>query len=215
MNAALPPSQTTGTPPRIRIDLQQVADLVPAGSRVLDAGCGDGTLLAYLTRFKQVDGRGLELSMARVRAAVSQGLPVIQGNLETDLKDYPAGAFDYVILSQTLQATHNPRAVMEELLRIGRRAIVSFPNFGHWRVRMSVMFGGRMPVTPTLADRWFDTPNIHLCTVLDFLDLCRIMGVRIEQSFALDRLGQRRSFAATGHRANLFSEQALFVLMRS
>lgn len=201
-------------PPRIRIDLQQVADLVPAGSRVLDVGCGDGTLLAYLTRFKQVDGRGLELSMAKVRAAVSHGLPVIQGNLETDLKDYPAGAFDYVILSQTLQATLNPRNVMEELLRVGKRAIVSFPNFGHWRVRLSVMFGGRMPVTPMLSDAWFESPNIHLCTVLDFIDLCRLMKVQIEAGFALDTHGQRLGFAATDRRANLFSEQALFVLTR-
>ncbi len=213
--AAARPETAAGAAPRIRVDLQQVADLVPPGSRVLDVGCGDGTLLAYLTRFKQVDGRGLELSMARVRAAVTHGLPVIQGNLETDLKDYPSGAFDFVILSQTLQATHNPRAVMEELLRIGRRAIVSFPNFGHWRVRLSVMFGGRMPFTPMLSDAWFETPNIHLCTVLDFIDLCRLMGVRIEAGFALDATGQRRGFAATGKRANLFSEQALFVLTRS
>ena len=205
----------TTTPPRIRVDLQQVADLVPAGARVLDVGCGDGTLLAYLTRFKQVDGRGLELSMAKVRAAVSHGLPVIQGNLETDLKDYPAGAFDYVILSQTLQATTHPRAVMEELLRVGKRAIVSFPNFGHWRVRLSVMFGGRMPVTPMLSDAWFETPNIHLCTVSDFIDLCKLMKVQIETGYALDTLGQRLGFAATDRRANLLSEQALFVLTRA
>jgi methionine biosynthesis protein MetW len=204
----------TASPPRIRVDLQQVADLVPAGSRVLDVGCGDGTLLAYLTQFKKVDGRGLELSMAKVRAAVGHGLPVIQGNLETDLKDYPAGAFDYVILSQTLQATTHPRAVMEELLRVGKRAIVSFPNFGHWRVRLSVMFGGRMPVTPMLSDAWFETPNIHLCTVSDFIDLCRLMKVQIEAGFALDTRGQRLGFAATDRRANLMSEQALFVLTR-
>jgi methionine biosynthesis protein MetW len=210
---ALPPNQTL-IPPRIRVDLQQVADLIPAGSRVLDVGCGDGTLLAYLTAFKHVDGRGMELSMARVRAAVSQGLPVIQGNLETDLKDYPTAAFDYAVLSQTLQATHNPRAVVEELLRIGKRAIVSFPNFGHWRVRLSVMFGGRMPVTPTLADSWFDTPNIHLCTILDFVDLCRAVGIKIEAGFALDAMGQKLGFTATGKRANLLSEQALFVLTR-
>jgi methionine biosynthesis protein MetW len=152
--------------------------------------------------------------MAKVRAAVAQGLPVIQGNLETDLKDYPTGAFDYVILSQTLQATTHPRAVMEELLRVGRRAIVSFPNFGHWRVRLSVMFGGRMPVTPMLSEGWFDTPNIHLCTILDFIDLCRLMHVQIEMGFALDAMGQRLGFAATGKRANLLSEQALFVLTR-
>lgn len=206
---------TSTTPPKLRVDLQQVADLVPAGARVLDVGCGEGALLAYLTRFKQVDGRGLELEMARVRAAVSQGLPVIQGNLETDLADYPSGAFDYVILSQTLQATHNPRVVMEELLRIGKRAIVSFPNFGHWRVRVSVMFGGRMPMTSTLSDSWFDTPNIHLCTVADFIDLCGLMNVRIERGYALDTSGQKLGFAATSRRANLLSEQALFVLTRA
>jgi len=215
MNALGTVEATAKSHGRIRIDLQQVADLVPMGARVLDAGCGDGTLLDYLTTFKKVDGRGLELSMARVRAAVSHGLPVIQGNLETDLKDYPNGAFDYVILSQTLQATHDPSAVIGELLRIGRRAIVSFPNFGHWRVRLSVMFGGRMPVTPTLADRWYDTPNIHLCTILDFVDLCRSMGVRIEVGYALDALGRRRGFEATSKIANLLSEQALFVLTRA
>lgn len=198
----------------IRVDLQQVADLVAPGTRLLDVGCGDGALLAYLKAFKQVDGRGLELSMAKVRAAVSQGLPVIQGNLETDLSDYPDGSFDYVILSQTLQATHNPRTVLDELLRIGRRAIVSFPNFGHWRVRLSLGFGGRMPVTETLSNTWFDTPNIHLCTIADFIGLCRDMNVRIEKSYALDEFGRRRSFSATAARANLFSEQALFLLVR-
>jgi methionine biosynthesis protein MetW len=201
-------------PARIRVDLQQVADLVPAGARVLDVGCGDGALLAYLGTFKQVDGRGLELSMARVRAAVSQGLSVIQGNLETDLKDYPAGAFDYVILSQTLQATHRPRVVLEDMLRVGRRAIVSFPNFGHWRVRLSIMFGGRMPVTRTLSDTWFDTPNIHLCTILDFVDLCREIGVRIEAGYALDSLGRQKRYSALAPYANLFGEQAVFVLAR-
>ncbi len=211
MNPAHPPL----TPSRIRVDLQQVANLVPEGARVLDVGCGDGTLLAYLAAFKKVDGRGLELSMARVRAAVSQGLPVIQGNLETDLKDYPAGAFDYVILSQTLQATTRPRAVLEDMLRVGRRAIVSLPNFGHWRVRLSIMFGGRMPVTRALSDSWYDTPNIHLCTILDFIDLCRKMDVKIEKGFALDDQGQPHRFGALSARANLFGEQAIFVLSRA
>ena len=210
MSAPLPPL----TPGKIRIDLQQVAELVPVGARVLDVGCGDGTLLAYLGSFKQVDCRGLELSMAKVRAAVSQGLSVIQGNLETDLKDYPAGAFDYVILSQTLQATHRPRAVLEEMLRIGRRAIVSFPNFGHWRVRLSIMFGGRMPVTKTLSDTWFDTPNIHLCTILDFVDLCKTMGVKIEGGYALDGQGLPHRFSALAPHANFFGQQAVFVLSR-
>lgn len=199
---------------RIRVDLQLVADLVTPNTRVLDVGCGDGTLLSYLAAFKQVDGRGLEISMARVRAAVAQGLPVIQGNLETDLKDYPDGAFDYAILSQTLQATLSPRAVLEDLLRIARRAIVSLPNFGHWRVRWSLLLGGRMPVTPTLPEQWYDTPNLHLCTLLDFVDLCKTMNVRIEQGYALSSQGVKQSFSATGWLANLFSEQAVFVLTR-
>lgn len=202
-------------PAGIRVDLQHVADLVTPKARLLDVGCGDGALLAYLKIFKQVDGRGLELSMSKVRAAVSQGLPVIQGNLETDLADYPDGAFDYVVLSQTLQATHNPRIVLEDLLRIGRRAIVSFPNFGYWRVRLSLLTGGRMPVTGLLANPWFDTPNIHLCTIADFVDLARTMNIRIEQSYALDKMGRRLGFAATAERANLLSEQALFVLTRA
>ena len=199
-------------PQNIRVDLQHVADLVTPKSRLLDVGCGDGALLAYLKAFKQVDGRGLELSMSKVRAAVSQGLPVIQGNLETNLADYPNGAFDYVVLSQTLQATHNPRGVLTELLRIGRRAIVSFPNFAYWRVRLSLMFGGRMPVTGLLTNAWYDTPNIHLCTISDFLDLTRTLNIRIEESYALDKMGRRLGFPATAERANLLSEQALFVL---
>lgn len=202
-------------PGSIRVDLQHVADLVTPKARLLDVGCGDGALLAYLKTVKQVDGRGLELSMNKVRAAVSQGLPVIQGNLETDLADYPDGAFDYVVLSQTLQATHSPREVLEELLRIGKRAIVSFPNFGYWRVRLALLMGGRMPVTGLLANPWFDTPNIHLCTISDFVDLTRAMNIRIERSFALDEMGRRRSFAATAAQANLMSEQALFVLTRA
>jgi len=210
-----PASQPLATPPpQIRVDLQLMADIIPPGSRVLDVGCGDGTLLAYLGAYKKVDGRGLELSMARVRAAVSQGLSVMQGNLETDLKDYPAGAFDYAVLSQTLQATHHPKAVLDELLRIGKRAIVSLPNFGHWSIRFSLLTGGRMPVTKTLADSWYDTPNIHLCTIQDFLDLCRTMNVRIESGVALDAKGRKQSFSATSLLANLFSEQAIFVLTR-
>jgi methionine biosynthesis protein MetW len=211
----LPPPLSTKPAKRIRVDLQLVADLVAPGTRVLDIGCGDGTLLAYLAAFKQVDGRGLEISMAKARAAVSQGLSVIQGNLETDLKDYPSGAFDYAILSQTLQATHNPRVVLSELLRIAKRAIVSFPNFGHWHVRWSLLLAGRMPMTPTLPERWYDTPNIHLCTILDFVDLCREVGVKTEQGFALDGHGLKQGFGATGRLANLFSQQAVFVLTKS
>ncbi len=198
----------------LRVDLRLIADQIKPGSRVLDVGCGDGTLLAYLRDEKQVDGRGLELSMARVKAAVRHGLPVIQGNLETDLQNYPADAFDYVILSQTLQATHNPKEVLENLLRLGKHAVVSFPNFGYWAVRLSLLFGGRMPTTSTLPETWYGTENIHLCTIKDFLSLVDELGVTIEAGYALDAAGEKQGLAATGKLANLFSEQALFLLKR-
>lgn len=197
----------------IRVDLQLVADMVEPGARVLDLGCGEGALLDYLNHFKRVDGRGMELSMAGVRAAVAHGLSVIQGDADTDLKDYPSGAFDYVILSQTLQATRNPRAVLEHMLRIGRRAIVSFPNFGHWRVRLAMLVHGKMPMTATLTYQWYDTPNIHLCTIRDFTDLCADLGIEVERSISLDSRGMIR-YDAGGRLANWLGEQAVFLLRR-
>jgi len=197
----------------LRVDLQRVAEMVAPKSRVLDIGCGDGSLLDHLHREKQVDGRGIELSMEGVRGAVAQGLSVIQGDADTDLKDYPPGAFDYVILSQTLQATREPREVLQNMLRIGRRAIVSFPNFGHWRIRMSLTVKGRMPKSQTLAYHWYDTPNIHLCTIRDFTDLCAELGVAVERALSLDVDGKVR-FEGAGPLANLFGEQAIFLLGR-
>ena len=195
---------------RLRPDLAQVAAMVVPGSRVLDIGCGDGSLLDHLRREKQVDGRGIELSMEGVRDAVAQGLSVIQGDADTDLADYPPGAFDYVILTQTLQATREPRAVLENMLRIGRHAIVSFPNFGHWKVRWSLALGGKMPETRTLTYRWYDTPNIHLCTIRDFIDLCDSLDIIVERALTLGNDGRLRS----GRFANLLGEQAIFLLRR-
>ena len=197
----------------IRIDLQLIADMIAPRSRVLDVGCGDGALLDHLVHAKQVDGRGVELSQAGVNACVAHGLSVIQGNADTDLKDYPSDAFDYVVLSQTLQATRKPHHVLKQLVRIGRRAIVSFPNFGHWRVRWHLLVHGRMPVTHSLPAQWFDTPNIHLCTILDFIRLCRELGIVNEKSFAISRGGHPSPIGSLGH-ANLFGEQGLFVLRR-
>lgn len=198
-----------------RIDLRLVAEMVTPGTRVLDVGCGDGELLALLADARGVDARGIELSRQGVALCVSRGLSVIQGDADTDLADYPDDAFDYVILSQTIQATRNPRQVLEHMLRIGRRAIVSFPNFGHWRMRSQVFFRGRMPVTDSLPYAWWDTPNIHFCTIRDFVELCDAVGAVRERAVALDASGGRVGVNAPWWFWNLFGEQAVFVLRRA
>lgn len=197
-----------------RVDLLLVADMIERGTRVLDVGCGDGALLKTLIDNRGVDARGIELSQAGVNSCVAQGLSVIQGDADTDLDAYPDDSFDYVVLSQTLQATRNPRVVLEQLLRIGRRAIVSFPNFGHWRVRASLLFGGRMPVTENLSYAWYETPNIHFCTIRDFVDLCDAIGAKIEGGVAIDRAGDKVGLQLPWAVWNLFGEQAIFLLSR-
>ncbi|MBL6958856.1 MAG: methionine biosynthesis protein MetW [Rhodospirillales bacterium] len=198
----------------IRVDLQLIADMIDPGTRVLDIGCGDGSLLDYLSNFKQVDGRGIELSSEGVNACVAAGLSVIQGDADTDLKDYPDNAFDFVILSQTLQAMYAPKVVLEQLLRIGRRAIISFPNFAHWRYRLYLLLNGRMPVNEHLPFEWYDTPNIHFCTIKDFVILCREMDIHIERSRSLNHDGTSRRISASLFAANLFGEQAVFLLKK-
>ena len=208
------PEPTAATEAPIRADLRLIADLIEPRCRVLDIGCSDGSLLAHLWRTKGVDGRGIELSMNGVRDCVAQGLSVIQGDADTDLSNYPTDAFDYAVLSQTIQATRNPRSVLDDLVRIGRRAIVSFPNFGYWRVRLALMTSGRMPVTRYLADQWYDTPNIHFCTVRDMELLCLEMGIGIERSFVV--LNSGRVVARPPTRwANLFGRDAIFLLRRT
>jgi methionine biosynthesis protein MetW len=199
-------------PKTMRADLQLIADMIEPGSRVLDVGCADGALLDHLVNDKGVDGRGIELGVDGVNACVSAGLSVIQGDAETDLLDYPDHAFDYVVLSQTLQAMREPKSTLEQLLRVGRHAIVSLPNFAHWRLRWHLLATGRMPVNPTLPYEWYETPNIHLCAIRDFVILCRKMGVTIDRSISLDRNGIPLRFGSSLFMANLFGEQAVFLL---
>ncbi|MEA2933976.1 MAG: hypothetical protein QOD74_622, partial [Variibacter sp.] len=191
-----------------RVDLERVAEMVEHGSRVLDVGCGDGELLQLLAERRGVDGRGIELSREGVNECVAKGLAVIQGDADTDLVDYPDDAFDYVILSQTLQATRQPRYVLEQMLRIGNRAIVSFPNFGHWRIRLQLLLFGRMPTTDNLPYSWYDTPNIHFCTIKDFRQLCDAIGAKMGRAVALTAWGRALRFAAPWWFWNLFGEQA-------
>lgn len=196
-----------------RVDLLLVASMVEANSRVLDVGCGDGALLRLLAEEKGVDARGIELSQRGVNDCVAQGLSVIQGDADTDLAAYPDNSFDYVILSQTLQATRHPRLVLEDMLRIGRRAVVSFPNFGHWRIRAQIAFGGHMPLTRNLSLPWYETPNIHFCTIQDFTALVQTIGARIERGVALDGSGRPLAYSAPWI-WNLFGEQGVFLLTR-
>jgi len=194
----------------LRPDLAIIADNIARGTRVLDVGCGDGALMAALRDNNQVDARGLEIDAGNVSAAVSRGLSVIQGDADSDLAGYPDGSFDYAILSQTLQTTRAPDVVLEHLLRIGQRAFVSFPNFAHWRVRLSLLWGGRMPVTRLLPVAWYATPNIHHVTIDDFRALVRERNITVEGEWFLS--GDKRTTSAA---ANFLAEHAIFLLQRN
>ena len=201
----------------LRPELAAIAGMIRPGTRVLDVGCGDGALLDHLVHNKGVVGRGIEISQQNVNACVARGLSVVQGDADTDLGEYPAGVFDAVILSQTIQATEKPAKVLKDMLRIGNRVAVSLPNFGYWKVRASLLMHGRMPRTRTLDQTWYDTPNIHLCTLADFIGLTQEVGAMISEAHTLDDAGHTRRIrpgTVTGgfFGPNLMAPGAIFLI---
>ncbi len=197
----------------MRPDLDVVASMVPAGSRVLDLGCGDGALLEHLIRERGCEGHGVEISADGFDACVARGVPVLQADIDQGIGEFDDGAFDTVILSQTLQSTRRPRFVMDEMLRVGRAGIVSFPNFGHWRLRARLGVEGRMPSSGVLPYTWYETPNIHLCTIRDFDELAADMAVKVRRRIPLDHEG-RPLAGVLARRPNLFAARAVYVLSR-
>lgn len=197
-----------------RIDLMLIASLVEQGTRVLDIGCGNGELMELLVAERNVDARGLELSQQGVNACVSRGLAAVQGNADTDLSYYPDQGFDTVILSQTLQATRRPKEVLQEMSRIGSKLIVSIPNFGHWRIRLALALRGRMPETQALSATWYETANIHLCSMLDLTDLCDELSLRVETCLTVTNGKVLHSTGRPSALQNLMAELVVFELTR-
>ena len=195
-------------------EFEIIADLIETNTRVLDVGCGDGTLMEFLKNNKRIDIRGIEISKNNVQQCIGKGLTVIEGDAEKDLSQFPDGSFDFVILSQTLQAFLNPEKVISELLRVGKKAIVTIPNFGYWKVRLHLLIKGTMPVTRTLPDEWYNTPNLHMCTIKDFFNFCENRKINLYKSIALHNLKSSKITNVNLALKNLTSVLGIFLIER-
>ena len=196
----------------MNLEYKIIADMIVENSRVLDVGCDDGSFMEFLKKNKNVDIRGIEISKNKVQTCVSKGLTVIEGNAEFDLKQFPNNSFDYVVLGQTLQAFINPEIVIKELLRVGKKAIVTIPNFGHWKVRLNLLIYGTMPVTKRLPNKWYNTPNIHMCTIKDFFKFSKTIEFRMSKSLALMNKNVSSISNSNLFFKNLFSELGIFLI---
>jgi len=196
----------------MKLEYKIIADIIEENTRVLDVGCDEGILMEFLKNNKNVDIRGIEISKAKVQICVAKGLTVIEGNAEFDLKQFPNDSFDYVVLGQTLQAFVNPEIVIKELLRVGKKAIITIPNFGHWKVRFNLLFQGTMPVTKTLPNEWYNTPNIHMCTIKDFVKFSEIIDFKIFKSLALINKNVSTIKSSNVFFKNLFAELGIFLI---
>ena len=196
----------------MKTEYKIIVDLIEEKTRVLDVGCDDGTLMESLKKDKNVDARGIEISKDKVQTCVSKGLTVIEGNAELDLKQFPNDSFDYVVLGQTLQAFINPEIVIKELLRVGKKAIITIPNFGHWKVRLNLLIKGTMPITESLPNYWYNTPNIHMCTIKDFVKFSKIINFKIFKSLALTNKNISNINNSNLFYKNLFAELGIFLI---
>ena len=197
---------------KMKKEFKVIADLLPNNTRVLDVGCGDGSLMNLLVKEKNIDVRGLELEKHNVQQCIYKGLPVIQGNAETELYQFPNQSFDYVVLSQTLQAFLHPEEVLAQLLRIGKQTIVSIPNFGYWKVRLHLLLKGTMPVTKNLPDEWYNTPNLHMCTIQDFVNFCNKKSIKIDKSMCLTNEKISEITKRNMKYKNIFSQLGIFLI---